>query len=296
MSFKSIRKALSKDKLAGLFYTLPCWSWLFLFFLIPIVWILAYSFMEIDPLKLLIIKFPIFDYYGKFFSTSFYVQTLLKSIGVAAAITLGSVVLAYSAAYYISFKVKGKKFFILFIFWAPFLASYILILLAWRVILGSYGVLNSLLMYLGIISEPITAFLYNIWAVIFVLIHIYTPWITLPIYVSLEKIDRTLLEASLDLGATPFQTFRKITFPLSLPGVLVAIMFVFIPSTGIYVTSTIIGGPEGIMFGNIIESLFIRGVMWSMGSACTVVLLIIVIISLGILLRKAGFDKVMESL
>jgi len=230
-----------------------------------------------------------------------YVGVLIKSIFVAIAVTLGSVGVGYPIAYYLSMKVEKHRYALLFLLMGPYLASYILLVFAWKVILDygtaeGGGVINFVLLNLGLIKEPITWFMYNMGTVIFILIFSWGPWLVFPMFANLEKMDKTLLEAAADLGANPWQAFLKVTFPLSKPGILVAVLFVFIPTIGEFVTPSLVGGTEGMMFANIIEGRFQRGYDWPLGSALSFILLITTLIMASILIRKVSLEQVMESL
>jgi spermidine/putrescine transport system permease protein len=208
--------------------------------------------------------------YVNFFGKAIYPKLLLKSIRISATVTLVTVLLAYPMAYFIAFRVKRSKLIWIILITVPFWTSYLLRVFAWKVVLGYNGVINSGLITLGVISEPLQFLLYNPTAVIITLAHAWAPFAILPIYVSLEKMDRSLLEAARDLGEGPFMTFVRVTLPLSLPGVIAASLLVFIPTVGDYVTPTLVGGTTGIMIGNIIQSMFGKAQNWPMGAAISV--------------------------
>jgi spermidine/putrescine transport system permease protein len=149
----------------------------------------------------------------------------------------------------------------------PFWTSYLLRVFAWKVILGFNGVINSGLLSLGLISQPLEFLLYNPTAVVITLAHTYAAFAILPIYVSLEKIDRSLLEAAADLGDGPIRRFLRVTLPLSLPGIIGAAVLIFVPTTGDYVTPTLVGGADGVMIANLIQVQFGRVNNWPLGAA-----------------------------
>ncbi len=162
---------------------------------------------------------------------------------------------------------------------APFLTSYLLRVLAWKVILGDQGVINSFLFWTGLRADghPISQLLYSRFAVMLVLGYIWLPFVALPIFVSLESLDRRLLEAASDLGASRLQAFRRVTLPLSLPGVVAAFLFVFIPTLGEFVTPSLVGGATGYMYGNQIVDLFGTGFPdWETGAVLAIFLLLVV--------------------
>jgi len=230
-----------------------------------------------------------------------YLGVLIKSIFVSVAVTLGSVGVGYPIAYYLSMKVEKYKYTLLFLLMGPYLASYILLVFAWKVILDfgtaeGGGLINVVLLNLGLIKEPITWFMYNMGTVVFILIFSWGPWLVFPMFANLEKMDKTLLEAAADLGANSRQAFLKVTLPLSKPGILVAILFVFIPTIGEFITPSLVGGTDGMMYANIIEGRFKRGYNWPLGSALSFILLITTLIMASILIRKVSLEQVMESL
>ncbi len=214
--------------------------------------------------------------YLDFFQKPIYTKILFKSIRMSGMVTIVTVLLAYPMAYYIAFRVKQNKLIWLILITVPFWTSYLLRVFAWKIMLGYNGVINSGLKTLGILSEPLEFLLYNPTAVVITLAHAWAAFAILPIYVSLEKIDRSLLEASRDLGENTFMTFLRVTLPLSLPGVIAASLLVFIPTVGDYVTPSLVGGPRGIMIGNIIQSMFGKAQNWPLGAAISVMSMITV--------------------
>ena len=206
----------------------------------------------------------------------------MRSLVVSALVSLFTVVLAYPIAYYISFHGGGRKPLWLFLITIPFWTSYLLRVMSWKVILGYGGVLNSGLMGLGIIDEPSTAFLYNTSAVVLTLTHAWAAFAILPIFVSLEKVDRTLIEAATDLGDGPLRAFLRVTLPLSMPGVISALLIVMIPTVGDYVTPRLVGGKDGVMIANAIQAQFGKGANWPLGAALSVTTMVVVCIMAGV--------------
>ena len=200
-------------------------------------------------------------------------------------ISVVAVVAAYPIAYYIALIASKRKYVLLLLILAPFLVSYFLRLLAWKVILGDQGVINSFLIWTGIRDEPVTWLLYSQFAVILTLIYVYIPFVALPIFASLEALDRRLLEAASDLGASRWQAFRKVTLPLSMPGVIAAFIFVFIPTIGEYFTPLLVGGVDGTMFGNAIADQFGQSLNWLNGSVLSFFLLVVVAVLMGVFAR-----------
>ena len=212
--------------------------------------------------------------YADFFAKPIYGMILFKSIKISGMVTLATVLLAYPMAYFIAFRIKTNKLVWLILITVPFWTSYLLRVFAWKLMLGYNGVVNSGLKSIGVISEPLEFLLYNPTAVTITLAHAWAAFAILPIYVSLEKIDRSLLEAARDLGENAFMTFVRVTLPLSLPGVIAASLLVFIPTVGDYVTPSLVGGPSGIMIGNIIQSMFGKAFNWPLGAAISVMVML----------------------
>ncbi len=212
--------------------------------------------------------------YLMFFQKYIYPYLLAKSMVISGAVTVATVVLAYPMAYFVAFKVTRHKLLWLILITVPFWTSYLLRVFSWKIILGYNGVLNSGLKSLGFIEEPLMFLLYNPFAVVITLAHAWAAFAILPIYVSLEKIDRSLLEAATDLGDGPVMRFLRVTLPLSMPGVIASSLLVFIPTVGDYVTPKLVGGTTGIMIGNIIQSQFGKANNWPMGAALSVISMI----------------------
>ena len=205
--------------------------------------------------------------YGEVLGRAGYRALFWRSIGISALVTLATVMLAYPMAYFVAFHAGKRKLLWLIALTIPFWTSYLLRVFSWKVILGYGGVINSALISAGLIDQPLTFLLYNPFAVVVTLTHAWAAFAILPIYVSLEKIDRSLLEAATDLGDGPVRRFLRITLPLSMPGVIGAALLVFVPTTGDYVTPTLVGGPEGAMIANIISVQFDRVGNWPLGAA-----------------------------
>lgn len=202
-----------------------------------------------------------------------------RSLTVATYATLSTIIVCYPMAYYVAFHVKRNKVMWMIIMTLPFWTSYLLRVFAWKVVLGYEGVLNTALMGVGLIDEPISAFLYSQTAVTLVLAHSWAAFAVLPIYLSLEKIDKTYLEAAADLGDGPVRRFMRITLPLSLPGVLAAYFMMFIPTVGDYITPAMVGGPDGMMVGNLIQANFGPMNNWPAGAALSVVMIVAIAVA-----------------
>src|SRR5438105_5344696 len=249
-------------------------AWLVVFFLVPIAIVAAYSF---DVYSLFPGKhgFTLVAW-REFVHSSGYLGLFWKSVKMSLIVSAVVVALAYPVAYYLALSDTKRKYVLLLLLIAPFLTSYLLRVLAWKVILGNQGVVNTFLFWTGLRSpdHPLSQLLYSRFAVMLVLGYVWLPFVALPIFVSLESLDRRLLEAATDLGASRLQAFRRITLPLSAPGVVAAFLFVFIPTLGEFVTPSLVGGASGYMYGNQIVDLFGTGFPdWETGSVLAIFLL-----------------------
>jgi len=252
-------------------------AWLGVFFVVPIGIVAAYS---INRLSLYPGTHPVtLHAWHEFLHSAIYLRLFWKSVKMSLTVSTVIVVLAYPLAYYLALSGTRRKYVLLLLLMAPFLTSFLLRVLAWKVILGNQGVVNSFLFWTGLRDpdHPLSQLLYSRFAVMLVLGYIWLPFVALPIFVSLDTLDRRLLEAASDLGAGRLYAFRHVTLPLSLPGVAAAFLFVFIPTMGEFVTPSLVGGTSGYMYGNQIVDLFQTGFPdWQTGSVLAIFLLAVV--------------------
>lgn len=258
----------------------------------PLLTILAYSFMTDGYLT--VVRDFTWANYVQVWTDPIVRTVMMRSLMVSALVTLVTVLLAFPVAYYVSFMVRPeKKATWLFLITIPFWTSYLIRVFLWKVILGYNGVINSGLTGLGIIDEPLTFILYNVNSIVITLAHAYAPFAILPIFVALEKIDRSLLEAGRDLGESRAMTFWRVTLPLAMPGVLAAVLIVFIPTIGDYVTPELIGGGKIPMIANLIQVQMLALDNRPLGSALAVTTMAIVaVVSIVFLLINRRFLKV----
>jgi spermidine/putrescine transport system permease protein len=250
---------------------LPPMAWLVLLLLVPLGMMVVFSFRT-GTFGEAASGFTLSNYRDFAANTAFQ-RLLWRSFVIALLVSLYSVGLAYPVAYYLAFRAGEKRITLLTILIIPAWTSYLLRVLSWKIILGPSGALNSLLQSIGLTSQPLPILLYNRSAVIITLVYAWIPFVALPIFAALDRIDPRLMEAAADLGAQSWETFLRVTLPLSLPGVIAAFLFVFIPTVGEYVTPALVGGPEGIMYGNIVLDQFLRTLNWPMGSLMSLVML-----------------------
>ncbi len=256
--------------------TLPPILWVVVFLLVPYALLFCYSFWSVSPSQTIVHSWTA-DNYRQLFRVDVYLQTLFRSMWIAARVMIFSLLLGYPLAYYLSFHAGKRKDLFYQLVIIPLWVSYLVRAYAWKTILGSDGVLNTLLQYLHLTRHPLEFLLYSPFAVVLTLTHIYTPFAVLPIYAALEHIPRNLIEASHDLGAPPLQTFWRVIFPLSIPGVLAGATFAFVLSLGDFLAPLLLGGPSGIMISNIVVSLFGAAYNWPLGAAISLCMLMLVV-------------------
>jgi spermidine/putrescine transport system permease protein len=268
LTARRLRVDLTTPSLLGL----PI-GWLAFFFVVPIGIVAAYSF---DALSLTPGGHPLtLRAWHDFLHSAVYLRLFWKSMKLSLIVSAIIVALAYPLAYYLALSGTKRKYVLLLLLIAPFLTSYLLRVLAWKVLLGDEGPINTFLFSIHVRARghPLTL-LDTKFAVMLVLGYIWLPFVALPIFVSLESLDRRLLEAASDLGASRLQAFRRVTLPLSLPGVFAAFLFVFIPTLGEFVTPSLVGGASGYLYGNQINDLFHSGFPdWETGSVLAIFLL-----------------------
>lgn len=265
---------LQSEAAQGLGLISPTFLYAVVFLLAPIIVVIAHSFWTQHYLT--IDRTFTLENYRIALTEPIYRDLLWRSLYISLTVSFLTVILAYPIAYFISFHGGRHKGLWLFLITIPFWTSYLLRVMAWKVILGYNGVLNSGLMGLGIIDEPSTALLYNSSAVIITLTHAWAAFAILPIFVSLEKVDRTLVEAATDLGDGRLRSFLRVTLPLSTPGVIAALLIVMIPTVGDYVTPKLVGGKDGVMIANAIQVQFGKAANWPLGAALSVTTMVVV--------------------
>jgi spermidine/putrescine transport system permease protein len=262
---------------------IPIFAWLLLLVLAPLFLTFTMSFYSSEGLE--IDRTLTLKNYRLFFTDPIYSRILFKSLWIALAISVLAIVTSYPLAYMVSFKMRRGRNLLFMLCIIPLWVSYLVRIIAWRSILGNRGVLNSFLLTLGLIGEPLSIFLYNRFAIAVTLTYICIPFVFIPVYTALEKIPRNLIHAANDLGAGEFRAFLNVVLPLSLPGLFTGFIFAFIIALGDYIIPQQLGGTQGIMFGNLIWSQFGFAFNWPLGAALGFVLFVISVTILGLSAR-----------
>ena len=266
---KRVQRWLRGEGAQGLFLISPTLVFAVLLLAIPLIMVVALSFWTQDYLTL-DRTFTTVNYQTAW-TEPMYQYLMARSLKISMFVTALTIFLAYPVAYFISFRVPPKrKAMWIFLITIPFWTSYLIRIFLWKVILGYNGVINGSLTGLGLIDQPLSFILYNQNAVVLTLAHAWVPFAILPIFVALEKVDRSLIEAAEDLGDSKLRRFLRVTLPLSMPGVIAATIIVFIPTIGDYVTPRLVGGPNGLMISNMIELQFKKANDAPLGSALAI--------------------------
>jgi spermidine/putrescine transport system permease protein len=283
-------KESSRRKVTSFAIVSTPFLWTVIFLFVPYLVMFTYSFY----LKTYPTFEPAFqfDNYITIVSDSQYYQVLLRTARIAITVACSSLLIAYPLSYFLVFKIKSNQLraMLYMAVIVPLWVSYLLRAYTWKTILGNEGILNSFLVWSGFLDQPTDIFLYNQFSMVVTLTYIFVPFMVMPIYMSLEKIPRSMIEASKDLGVGPILTFLRVTLPLSMPGVIAGATFTICLTFGDFVAAFLVGGPNGTMIATIIQSQFGATLNWPLGAALSIVMLVIVlsIISLSDRLERAG--------
>jgi len=261
--------------------------------IVPMSFILVYSFYVNIDLAVDEVAFQ-FGNWRELFTDSYYLNAIWKTFRLSAILTVLAAVLGYIPAYFIANTKYHHKWLLLLLLILPFWISFIIRTLSWIHIMGNQGAINGVLLWLGIIDEPISM-MFNEFAVIVGFIHVFLPYMILNVYVSLEGIDKTLEPAARTLGCTPWQAFREVTLPLSLPGLAAGCLLVFVLTAGSYVTPLILGGPNDFLFGNLIYDAVIDELNWPMGATLSFTLLVLLGLVVVVYSRLMGLNQLYKA-
>ncbi|MCD2181653.1 ABC transporter permease [Rhizobium sp. GN54] len=265
---------MRSEEARGLAMISPTLLYALALLLVPVTLVVAYSFWTQNYLE--IDRSFTLENYRQALTEPIYRDLFIRSLWISLATSAITVGFSYPVAWFISFHGGAHRNLWLFLVTIPCWTSYLLRVMSWKVILGYGGVLNTGLMSAGLIDQPITSLLYNANAVVITLVHSWAAFAILPIYVSLQKIDRSLIEAARDLGDGPMRAFLRVTLPLSMPGVVSAFLIVMIPTVGDYVTPKLVGGKDGVMIATAIQAQFGKGANWPLGAALSVTTMVLV--------------------
>lgn len=269
------------------FLTTPYVLWSLIFTVFPLITIVVYSFSGRDNFGNIVYQFSL-DNYKNFF-TPIYLNVLWRSIKLSVYSTVICLLLGYPMAYIIA-QAKGiKQNLMVMLFIVPLWTNFLLRTYAWMGLLRDQGIINEILMSLGFIDEPIQM-LYTGGAVVLGMVYNYLPFMVLPIYSILVKIDKSLIEAARDMGANEYQVFSKVIFPLSFPGVATGIIMVFMPAVSTFVISDLLGGGQTILLGNLIQNQFMAARNWQFGSAVSVLMMLMLVASMGYFVKNSSKD------
>jgi spermidine/putrescine transport system permease protein len=285
----SLTKTLRESPVAqGLFLMGPTNTYLIVFMVIPLILVTVLSFLSRGTYGEVVYKFNIENYIRLF--DPLYAKILGYSLLVGFLTTVLSLLIGYPMAYYIARAPARQRSLLLFLILLPFWTNFIIRIYAWIMILRSEGFLNSFLQWIGVIHEPLNI-LYTPTAVLIGMVYEFLPFMVLPLYTSLEKIENAQLEAAADLGAPPWKAFLRVTLPLSVPGMIAGTILVFIPAMGMFVVPDLMGGAKTMLIGNVIRNQFLTARDWPFGAAASMLLMLLTMVFTLYYTRKAGFGE-----
>jgi spermidine/putrescine transport system permease protein len=266
----------------------PTNLYLFVLIVLPLILVTILSFMSRGTYGNVVFKFNISNYTRLF--DPLYAKILVFSLLVGLGTTVICILIGYPLAYYIARAPARQRSILLFLILLPFWTNFIIRIFAWMTILRSGGLLDSFLQFLHITHGPLNL-LYSPTAVMIGMVYEFLPFMVLPLYTSLEKIENSLLEAAADLGAPPYKAFLRVTLPLSVPGMIAGTILTFIPAMGMFVVPDILGGAKTILIGNVIRNQFLTARDWPFGAAASMVLMLMTMVLTLYYTRKAGFGE-----
>lgn len=265
----------------------PTVFWLGLFLLVPLVLVTITSLTTRGAYGETVYRWTLGNY-ARFFEP-LYLEILWRSVVVAFWTTAICLAVGYPFACFLAQVPRHRRGTLLMLVIVPFWTNFLIRTYAWVVILRTTGVINTALQALGLIREPLTL-LYTPGAVLVGMVYGFLPFMVLPLYTSIEKLDHSLLEASSDLGAPPWRTFLRVTLPLTMPGVVAGTILVFIPALGMFVVPDLLGGARTMLIGNLIQNQFLTARNWQFGSAASIILMALVTVGLLMYARTFGFE------
>ena len=285
----SLKRLLRENPQAqGLFLISPTNFYLFIFVVLPLILVTGLSFLSRGTYGQVEFIFNLSNYTRLF--DALYGKVMLFSLGVGIGTTLSCLLIGYPLAYFLAHSPAKQRSLMLFLILLPFWTNFIIRIFAWMIILRSGGLLDTILQWLHITQAPLNL-LYTPTAVMIGMVYEFLPFMVLPLYTSLEKIENNLLEAAADLGAPPWKAFLRVTLPLSVPGMIAGTILTFIPAMGMFVVPDILGGAKTILIGNVIRNQFLTARDWPFGAAASMVLMLMTMVLTLYYTRKAGFGE-----
>jgi spermidine/putrescine transport system permease protein len=286
--FSVTRLLRENSKAQGLFLISPANIYLFILVVLPLILVTGLSFLSRGSYGQIEFKFNLTNYTRLF--DALYGKVMLFSLGVGVGTTVICLLVGYPLAYFLAHAPIKQRSLLLFLILLPFWTNFIIRIFAWMIILRSGGLLDSLLQWLHLTQAPLNL-LYTPTAVLIGMVYEFLPFMVLPLYTSLEKIENSLLEAAADLGAPPWKAFLRVTLPLSVPGMIAGTILTFIPAMGMFVVPDILGGAKTILIGNVIRNQFLTARDWPFGAAASMVLMVMTMVLTLYYTRKAGFGE-----
>jgi len=268
----------------------PPLAWLTLFFLVPMMAVFAYGLATRTPGGGVVLGFSV-ENFARIGESELYIRGTLRSLRIGIVVTAVTLLVAYPVAYYLALVATRWRLVLFVLLIVPWWCSILVKSFAWVAILAEKGVLNRALLQMGLIDHPLKL-LYNEVAVVIGLVHVLVPFMVLPIYATLEKLDRRLMEAAANLGSSPLRVFWEVVLPLSLPGVAAGSLLTFILGFGSYITPALLGSERALMIANLIQSQFMESFDWPFGAALSTVLLVLVLALLLVFNRLIGLERI----
>ena len=266
---------------------LPAWGWYLAFFVAPILIMVAYSFARSDPNEFFTVSFGLYTDQFERVWDPLYLEIYKNTFVMALTGTLGCLFIGYPFAYFLATRAGKHKTLLFFLVIVPFWTSLLIRTYAWLLILSEQGPLSDVLQSIGVINKPLDV-LYTSSAVWIGVVYDYLPLMVFPVYVAIERMDPRLKEASRDLGAGRWATFRQVTLPLTLPGIMTGSLLTFIPMTGEYVVPEILGGAKSYLVGNLIATEFRTAIDWPFGAGLSMALVVMMLVVIFVYVRVLG--------
>jgi spermidine/putrescine transport system permease protein len=288
------QKASSRLRnLGGLLVLLPApLGWLIFFYLIPLVVLLIHAFWSVDYLT--IQRSFTLENFRTLFSNELYSRVLIRTVSIAALVTIADLILAFPIAFFLAKRVKKHRELLLLLVVFPLWSSYLVRVFAWKTILGTNGILNSFLLNAGLVDQPVTAFLYSKTAMFLTFCQVWLPFMILPLFTVLDRMPNSIIEAASDLGSSWWQTLRRIVVPLALPGILAGSLSVFSLTLGDFITPTLLGGPGDQMIGRLVADNFGMSNNWPLGATLIIPILVLISVFIGVANRFGALGRTGE--